>query len=348
MRNVKRNIIFNQLYVLNAADRRNAVAKARKDVTHTFVSLGYEDYSIFNRIYPIPFLTGFLVYLSMFRFWLSVGHGNNIVIQYPSAYSTSLLLRFIKLLKVRHHSVSIVIHDSQILRYGKKDEIERCIFNEATSLFVHTKAMQEALVQNGCKSKMYIINLFDYYCDDAKHSATDLKNWRNIVVFAGNLDKSTFLSYLIYKNNLFKSTILHLYGYAKEWNSTSTFIYKGSFLPEKTGNLIGGWGLVWDGDSIDTCGGVAGEYLRFNASHKLSLYLAAGLPVIVWDKSAVAHWVKENGVGVTIDNLWDLEDTINGLSDGEYTEMVGRVAIVGSCLREGKFLKQVIENESIQ
>ena len=40
--------------------------------------------------------------------------------------------------------------------------------------------------------------------------------------------------------------------------------YFGSFLPDELPvALEGGFGLVWDGDSAETCSGVFGEYLRF-------------------------------------------------------------------------------------
>ena len=56
--------------------------------------------------------------------------------------------------------------------------------------------------------------------------------------------------------------------------------YFGSFLPDELpAALEGGFGLVWDGDSAETCSGVFGEYLRYNNSHKASLYLASGFPL---------------------------------------------------------------------
>ena len=56
----------------------------------------------------------------------------------------------------------------------------------------------------------------------------------------------------------------------------------GSFLPDELPSALeGSFGLVWDGDSSKTCSGVFGEYLRYNNSHKASLYLASGFPIIV-------------------------------------------------------------------
>ena len=57
--------------------------------------------------------------------------------------------------------------------------------------------------------------------------------------------------------------------------------------------MEGNWGLVWDGNSIDTCSGNFGEYLRLNAPFKFSLYLAAKRPVVVWRESAMAEYVRK-------------------------------------------------------
>ena len=41
-------------------------------------------------------------------------------------------------------------------------------------------------------------------------------------------------------------------------------------------------------------------------SHKLSLYLAVGLPVIIWEKAAEAEFVLKENVGVTVKSLYEL------------------------------------------
>ena len=66
--------------------------------------------------------------------------------------------------------------------------------------------------------------------------------------------------------------------------------YKPEELPEK---LEGGFGLVWDGDDLGACTGVFGEYMKYNNPHKTSLYLASGLPVIIWEKAAMAKYIEK-------------------------------------------------------
>ena len=63
-------------------------------------------------------------------------------------------------------------------------------------------------------------------------------------------------------------------------------------------NLFGSFGLVWDGMSSETCKGSFGEYLRINNPHKTSLYLASGIPVIIWSKAALAEFIEKNKCGI--------------------------------------------------
>lgn len=111
------------------------------------------------------------------------------------------------------------------------------------------------------------------------------------------------------------------------------------FQGDHTGTIHGGWGLVWDGDSITTCDGVLGDYLRYNLPHKLSLYIAAGLPVIVWSQSAVADWVKENHLGLVVDSLEELPERIAAVTEAEHRDYIAHSRKMGNRLRNGEMLK---------
>ena len=97
---------------------------------------------------------------------------------------------------------------------------------------------------------------------------------------------------------------------------------------------------MWDGTSIDTCEGDLGDYLRLIASHKLSLYLAMGIPVIVWKDSAEAEFVTREGLGIAVSGLKELPDRISAISDEEYGRMLDRCRAQGSVLRRGGMLKK--------
>ena len=115
-------------------------------------------------------------------------------------------------------------------------------------------------------------------------------------------------------------------------------------------NLQGKYGLVWDGDTIETCSGGKGEYLRINNPHKLSLYLAIGLPVIIWDEAAEADFVLKEHVGITVKSLYELSDKLSKVSDSDYENMKHNAQIVGARLRNGEYMTKAIKKaeEKIQ
>ena len=121
--------------------------------------------------------------------------------------------------------------------------------------------------------------------------------------------------------------------------------YFGSFLPDELpAALKGGFGLVWDGESAETCSGVFGEYLRYNNSHKASLYLASGFPLVVWKQSALSHFVLEQGCGIVVDSLYDLKAIIENLSEDDYQILVKNTKRVGQEIRDGHYLITALNN----
>lgn len=121
------------------------------------------------------------------------------------------------------------------------------------------------------------------------------------------------------------------------------YIYNGSFDPDELIEHINGtYGLVWDGNSGYDCTGNYGCYLRYNNPHKASLYIAAGLPIVVWSKSALAELVKEKGLGVCIDSLRELSALPCPSSD-LYITMKENVDMLGKQIREGEMLSAAIE-----
>ena len=162
-----------------------------------------------------------------------------------------------------------------------------------------------------------------------------------IVIIAGNLNKEK--SRYIYEfPNEFKINF-SLYGMGVDIEYLPRcMIYKGSFSPEELPNVLeGGYGLVWDGDSIEGCVGLAGKYLKYNNPHKASLYIAAGKPLIVWKKSAIAPYVCEKEIGITIDNLNDLPHVLKCISKEKYMKLVRNVLKEREALINGEHLKRI-------
>lgn len=319
-----------------------AFGKARKDINRTFEANGYPIENILCKFYKIPFLTNLRI-ISLYLILLhKIGLNNNIYIQYPVSCEKSFIY-VIRLLHLYHCKVTLIIHDINSFRYKHKTKQELNILNHVDNIIVHTEAMKKMLNSNGVSTNMKIIYLFDYYSDDDFEDKQNIIARKKEVIFAGNLKKSEFIIDLCHKD--FGDIEFNLYGNKGniDFSSYKGKHYQGIFNSEHTASIKGGWGLVWDGDSTNTCSGCLGEYLRYNVSHKLSLYLAAGIPVIVWTKSAIAKYVTANKIGITIDNLDMITDRINNMSDKDYSIMIDKCRIQGQMLRNGEMLTRLLK-----
>lgn len=120
--------------------------------------------------------------------------------------------------------------------------------------------------------------------------------------------------------------------------------YQGSFsVDEIQKKLNKGFGLVWNGDSIDTCSGNFGQYLKYNNPHKLSLYLSCGLPVVIWKYAAQAEFVKKYNVGICVENLQEAENIISNMNANDYNILTENVKKMKPLLCSGHFTIQAIK-----
>lgn len=317
----------------------NAADKARMDVERTLVRNGYE-------IVNIPYAKylgkgkAILKHLWEIKKALSLikkKNPNDIIIQYPGFHLGIRAINLLtKLLKKRH--ITILIHDIDSLRNsGVISEKELSILRRSSRIIVHTENMYNYLKTKDISGQMNVLWLFDYY---AKGELTINKpSEKYSIVFAGNLKKSNFLKKV--DNNLSPYT-LHLYGLPIEYNWPKWIEYEGKFAPDEISDIKGDWGLVWDGDTIDSCAGRIGDYLKFNSSHKVSLYIASGKPVIVWNKSAIAPFIKKNHLGLCIDSIKEIPHLLNKINIKDYTSYTESVRNIQRKLRNGEMLEQCI------
>ena len=247
----------------------------------------------------------------------------------------TILYRLLAWKKVK---IEILIHDLDSLREASTSKnLENLMLKRANLIIAHTKAMKEELISRGIeKNKIKILYLFDYLTEtNNKNKST----FDNKIIFAGNLSKSIFIKDLALCNNC----QFLLYGLPSENITDSINVtYKGKFSPEDIRQIEGSWGLVWDGESIDTCSGLLGEYLKINSSHKLSLYIAAEKPVIVWSKSSLANYIKEHNLGIVVDSLLDINKQIKMLTKEQQNELINSLAIYSQNLKKGMMLGSIL------
>ena len=324
----------------------NAGSKARNDARDILLKNGFTSHTVFNRNHN-KFLKAIEVIWSIKRLE-TIKNVNNIVLQYP--YNITLLKKMIsqlKKIKTRDKSnIIFLIHDIYYLRDDqgidseklKKIEVE--LFNSIDALIVHNDTMKKRLAGDGVKTKMVSLQLFDYLTD---YQPEKSESHNTISIdFAGNLsaEKSGFL----YSYTLDPQVDINLYGIGDADKLSDRYNYCGSYPPEQLVNkLRGDYGLVWDGPSAETCEGNYGRYLTINNPHKMSLYIAARKPLVVWNKSAAAEFVRDNRIGICISNLNELRDLPNSQSE-EYAFMCDNVKEISKKVIKGEMLTEAIRN----
>ncbi|WP_156307043.1 hypothetical protein [Sphingobacterium endophyticum] len=240
--------------------------------------------------------------------------------------------------------IMMIIDLDSIRRRGQinpENEIE--YLNFADILISQNEEMSKWLSGHGiAPEKLVNLNLFDFklHPEHKVHGVgTDILE-KNIV-FGGNLtsEKAAFIYQWKPK---FKTK---LYGInLNKGEIHENMEYLGVFDPSNPTMDVSGisFGLVWEGNSMDTCTGLAGQYLKYSTPHKMSLYLSQGLPVIVWEESAMAKIVVENNIGFTIKSLNEIDEIFENITLKNYQEIRLNVQKIQDRVINGNYLKNAI------
>ena len=343
-----------EMYEWNSELKQTARVKARDDIDEILKSLNYKPLRIPTYREEINIsISQRLINLNKTRHdWGEaigvLNKGDVLFVQYPLNERYLFFPNIIKKLQKRGVKVIALIHDLEILRRNanpkysgwKKALIvrdERDTLKNCLVVISHNKKMSEALCKIGLDKKCIVeLGIFDYLTEeDTVKSESD-----DGVIIAGNLipEKAGY----VYK--LPDSPKFNLYGpnYELLVNQRNVH-YFGAYNPEELpGKIRGAFGLVWDGESDKTCEGYFGNYLKYNNPHKVSLYLASGIPIIIWKDAALADFVSDNGLGLTISSLDEIDSLTKSISNDEYKQMLENVARMSAQLRNGYFTKRAL------
>ena len=273
-----------------------------------------------------------------------IGKDDVVAIQYPGIYGLSHLL-FNQVVKTNPKTI-ILIHDLEKLRYN----IDYChdLLANADVIIAHTENMRQWIETNipaTGKRKIIVLGIFDYMLDKPlSPKASDSPQGTYNIVFAGNLAKAQFLEKIDFAGNSIK---IKAYGkhITEKMEQNPSLDYCGSCSPEELLDKIAGYdfGLVWDGDSIDCCDGKYGNYLRYNSPYKMSSYLCAGLPVILWSQMGMSKFAKENNIGICVDSLAEIPQRLAALTPEEYAAMRKSAAEIGQRLRSSYYSRLALD-----
>ena len=215
-----------------------------------------------------------------------------IVFQTPMyAFLNRLLIKTILLFR---KSIKLVCIITDIDGLRDNDETllnrEKKFFECFRYFIVHNNQMKDWLLKVKGSAAISTFELFDFLTLPNKLHRQKYPE----VAFSGNTINSAF----IYDLTKIKNVKFNLYGEvdAKIFFGASNIIIYGFVQPIPLKDQIkGSFGLVWNGDSINSLTNSAGTYLYINSPHKLSSYIVSGLPVIVHAASASAGVVKKYG-----------------------------------------------------
>lgn len=347
------------------AHLKNATNKARADVEYTLSELGMKEVNISIAFQGenASILASLKEHWNTYKVWqktlADLGHGDTLVVQFPSISHCIFLGRLFKELRGRGVRVILLIHDLEKLRFVEaevpfKTRVrqrldESSVLKAADLVIAHNEIMMEYLVKEGVpEERLVSLDIFDYRmpADFEPHRPYEESDETNLdapgadLIIAGNLD-SDKVGYLKDIGRV-PGVRFQLYGVGYK-DEHENAVYNGSFLPDELpAHLHGNFGLVWDGTSVDTCAGNYGTYLKYNDPHKTSLYLMCGFPVIVWDQSAISRFVLAHDAGIAVSSLLEAGDAIAELSDKEYRTLCQNAAAVSADLRSGHYLKTAI------
>ena len=331
---------------------KNAGNKARNDVEEIVKREGYQALVLsVDNWYEMSTLKAQLHKSKAFGQALNqLKQGDELLIQFPMLHHSFFTTHHVKKAQKKGVKVHFIIHDLEALRYVNVENFplkhkirvqiqESGLLGAADGIIAHNPIMKSVLVNKGvAEDKIVSLGIFDYLIPNFQEKSGLTKD--QPIIVAGNLaqEKAGYLY------SLPEEPAYNLYGVGfDESRALANETYFGSFLPDELpAALEGGFGLVWDGDSAETCSGVFGEYLRYNNSHKASLYLAAGFPVVVWEESALAHFVIDKQCGLVVSSLSDLKENLDTLSEEQYKEMLENAKQIGSKLRQGQYLRTAL------
>ena len=331
------------------AEKRKFTAgnKARTDVVKTLIDSGYKHVPLFRSKNPKVVVLFQMLFGSIKA--MSLAEKDDIIFlqypYYPAVVNKTLfrLLRFGR--KIKNYRICLLIHDVVGLR-RTDDELstlkkEVAEFNKLDMIICHNDIMAETFKKAGFNTDIAVLGAFDYLCDE--NVPVKAKTLGNTIVIAGNLAREK-CGY-VYQLDKLKNCRFNLYGVDYDGVQNENIQYKGKFQPDELVSVLdGNFGLVWDGESLETCTGVFGNYLRYNNPHKFSLYIVAGIPLIVWEKSALSEYVKKHGIGICVNSLEEIDEKLKNMTEPEYQQILDNISKIRNRLMSGENLKTALNS----
>ncbi|MEO5285122.1 beta-1,6-galactofuranosyltransferase [Limosilactobacillus allomucosae] len=279
---------------------------------------------------------------------------NNSTVIYIDQVTSRLSRKLVyKVLTKKNAKIIPLLEDIDILRrprrLSQKNRQELECLNLATCIISQNHNMSKFLKNSGVEKPTVEMNVLDFLTNSTiKDVMSHYSN--DVICYGGNLSykQSGFLTKL--KSQDIGKLQYYVYGKGEVSNKLPhNVIYKGGFSAEESiEKLKGDWGLVWNGSSVNINDKDANaKYYNFVSPHKFSMYALCGMPVIVYSKSAMAEFVKENECGILINNLSEIPQKISSISKNQYIKYRRNISKVAVHISKGNFTKKAIRKAEL-
>lgn len=334
-----------------AGNGNHAGTKATSDIAEIAEQMGFTSVKIQMRSTAVSKLAKIQRQLGYLKDWQRacqcIEKESIVLLQHPFHYPQLTREKTLRKLKEQRHVKYIsLVHDVEKLRGFRYNDYYAREFQTMLELMdvliVHNDRMAAYFIDLGIEPERIIkLDIFDYLQTDSKKT---VPAFEKEITVAGNLDtvKCGYIGQLHQLNPM----KVRLFGpnFDEKLASYGNIQYGGNLRPDEIPlRLDRGFGLIWDGSSIEGCLGDAGQYLRYNNPHKLSLCLSSGIPVVIWKGAAEAEFVEKNGLGLTVASLDELPEIMEKLTEEKYNEFIRNIQPVRERLIQGYYGRTAIQ-----
>ncbi|KRN27708.1 hypothetical protein IV38_GL001921 [Lactobacillus selangorensis] len=247
------------------------------------------------------------------------------VYQYPSEIDAQFEVSFIEHVAYRQTKLVILVRDYHSLHYGYNpgfDEVR--LFNLAKALIVPSERMRTKLRADGVNTPIVLQYVGDFRT--ARNMNQKLSE-RSVVV----LDAAAQTNILTAWQQ--KTPLIGVGRHEKKLNLPANVNnIQTQSVRESIQKMPLFIGLVLEKN----------EYAKYRSSYAAAAFLALGMPIIVWEQSALAGFIKINHLGWTLKSVKDVDGLLKSLSDTTIHEYQERVQSFAQLLRNGYFTRQAL------
>ena len=267
--------------------------------------------------------------------------GDLVVVQFPMWTHLNFQSEFFDTIKgIEGVRMVALLHDVPTWMFTKgEEEYDRANdfwlnqLKKFDFLIVANAKGAHKLQEDGVHVPMIPMQLWDYYYKGPRQE----KEFKKKLYYVGGRDiiDSTYRAatpFYIYDRHVEKKVLE---------NGSITWLGRQP-SDEIVSRLDGGFGVVMTENLIEKSNMNFVYYNQFNNPTKLSMYLAAGLPVIVSSKSYHASIVKEQGIGLVVDDLNEIDHIFSKMNAQDYYKMVDKVKAWQEAVSEGFFIKRAL------